>query len=248
MFGWFRPTCPVDSAAKNWIESRLIWLSKQFGMDTFVRRAVVRPTNEFFECSYSPTPKGAQALLQQVSRYMDVDPDRVSINIFTDKNPLYFVNEQGLYLPKVAGLYEEGFQTTIHLESSQLENPMDLVGTMAHELAHLRLMGEGRVTGEGFDNELLTDLTVVFYGLGLFLANSPRAWQSQFSTWPGTNIKRPEYMTMAMFGYALAHAAWLRNERNPNWLKNLRPDARAETKQGIRFLFETSDSKLLIYR
>ncbi|MEO0359296.1 MAG: proton-conducting transporter membrane subunit, partial [Pseudomonadota bacterium] len=31
-------------------------------------------------------------------------------------------------------------------------------------------------TGDEFDNELLTDLTVVFHGLGIFLGNGPRNW------------------------------------------------------------------------
>ncbi len=55
-----------------------------------------------------------------------------------------------------------------YLESSML------VGTMAHELAHLKLMGERRVTGDEYDNELLTDLTAVFHGFGIFLGNLPK--------------------------------------------------------------------------
>lgn len=33
MFGWFAPQCPVDVAAKRWVEDRLHWLSDQFGRD-----------------------------------------------------------------------------------------------------------------------------------------------------------------------------------------------------------------------
>jgi hypothetical protein len=43
---------------------------------------------------------------------------------------------------------------------------------MAHELAHQRLLGEGRV--DVFDNELLTDLTPMYNRSGVFLANNPR--------------------------------------------------------------------------
>lgn len=119
---------------------------------------------------------------------------------------------------------------------------MELVGTMAHELAHHRLLGEERLDDDEFDNELLTDLTVVFHGLGIFLANIPRAWESGFTNWPDTATSRPEYMTQPMFGYALAHAAWFRQERKPHWAAHLRPDARASFKQGLRHLFETGNS------
>ena len=59
-----------------------------------------------------------------------------------------------------------------------------------------------------YDNELLTDLMTVFKGLGIFLANSPRHWDGNYTLWPGTDQRRPEYMTGAMFGYALA-LLWL---------------------------------------
>ena len=99
-----------------------------------------------------------------------------------------------------------------------------------------RLMGEGRVAGDEFDNELLTDLTVVFHGLGVFLANAPRHWQSDATVWPGTTIFKPEYMTTPMYGYALALRCWLREEPMPVWRKNLSWSVRSEFKQAMRFL------------
>ena len=87
---------------------------------------------------------------------------------------------------------------------------MGLVGTMAHELAHVRLLGESRIMREEFDNELLTDLTTVAFGLGVFLANTPRNWDSHLEKWPDSDLNRPEYMSPPMFGYALAHLALAR--------------------------------------
>jgi hypothetical protein len=243
MFGWFRPTCPLDPHAKQWLESRLQWLADDFGIDVFVRRALVLPLDEFFPDPYDGSEASVRTLLDRVCRYMDADPERVELEYVNNANRVWMVNDRGDYLPHEAGLYDErSQQIVIHLETSQLDEPLNLVGTMAHELAHLRLLGERRIDGEVFDNELLTDLTVVFHGLGVFLANSPRSWQSQFSHWPGSDARRPEYMTQPMFGYALAHAAWFRNERKPAWAKFLRPDARCSFKQGLRYLWETGDS------
>jgi hypothetical protein len=119
---------------------------------------------------------------------------------------------------------------------------MSLVGTIAHELAHVRLLGEERIRPTVFDNELLTDLTVVYHGLGIFLANVPRTWESHLTYWPGTDALQTEYMHQAMFGYALAHMAWIRSERKPEWSRHLRPDARASFKQGLDYLWRTGDS------
>ena len=82
---------------------------------------------------------------------------------------------------------------------------------------------------EEYDNELLTDLTVVFFGLGIFLANTPRNWDSQYKKWPSTNLNKPEYMTPPMFGYALAHLAWFRGEEKPIWAKHLHWKLRGQT-------------------
>jgi hypothetical protein len=122
---------------------------------------------------------------------------------------------------------------------------MTLVGTVAHELAHARLLGEGRVDPREFDNELLTDLTVVFHGLGIFLANCPRHWRSHVTTWPGTDVPKPEYMTTPMYGHALAYRCWLREESNPKWARHLAPSARSEFKQAMRFLEREQREKLM---
>jgi hypothetical protein len=95
---------------------------------------------------------------------------------------------------------------------------------------------------EVFDNELLTDLTVVHFGLGIFLANTPRHWDSLYSKWPDTNLRKPEYMTPPMFGWALAHLAWFRGEGKPAWAKHLAWGARTNLKQGLRYLPEAGDS------
>lgn len=244
MFGWFKPRCPVDSAAKQWIEDRLHWLSRQFGRDVFTRRAVILPTIDFFPDPMDGTEASVRNLLDQVCRYMDADPDAVQLKLVTRKSELWLVNEEGKYLPTgFAGMYEERSRGTIvRIETSELLNLSNLVGTMAHEIAHLRLMGERRVTGDEFDNELLTDLTAVFFGFGIFLGNSPRNWESQYSKWPGTELRRPEYMTLPMFAYALAHTAWFRGERRPQWAPFLSFDLRPCFKQGLRYLRDTRDS------
>lgn len=150
------------------------------------------------------------------------------------------MNDQGDWLPSgAAGLYEGAI---IKIAEDQFGNPNDLVGTMAHELAHLRLLGEGRAMSEAFDNELLTDLTAVFFGFGIFLANCPRYYDSLNKLWPGTTLTKPEYMTGPMFGYALAHVAWFQEEERPAWADHLCSGAWANMKQGLRYLWRTGNS------
>jgi hypothetical protein len=222
---------------REWIEKRWRWLTDEFGSDLMIESATVLPTNEFFPDEYNPRDEDTvRALFDRVCEYMHVPRDLVDLELFSEDRRPHMVNEHGHALGGAAGLYEEGARTKIKLEHNQLAEPMVLVGTIAHELAHVRTLGEDRISPDAFDNELVTDLTVVFHGLGIFLANHPRHWHSDATCWPGTDVYKPEYMTTPMYGYALALRCWLREEGIPRWLSHLNRDVRAEFKASLRFL------------
>ena len=244
MLSWlFRPACPCDERAKAWVENRLAWLSEQFTDNVFGGRRIVLPTAEFFPDRYEPTAAGVEALAERVAQWMDVRENRLQIEIERLEPGVEFVDGRGRAVGGAAGLYEtDPDRPTVVLCETQLGTPEHLVGTLAHEFAHERLMGEGRVSGDEFDNELLTDLTVVHLGLGIFLANAPRNWPADQKRWPDSQLVRPEYMSPPMFGYALAHIAWHANERKPAWRRCLGPAVRADFDQATRFLFETGNS------
>jgi hypothetical protein len=245
MFGWFKPTCPCDPAAKRWEEERLQGLSKQFGLHILLERPVVLPTPEFFPDAYDQSLPTVRQLFRRVCQYMEVDPDMVDVELVNDQTPRW-MHEMDPLLGFAAGTWERGDgpwqKGVIRIERGSLDRPSDLVGTMAHELAHQRLLGEGRARANAFDNELLTDLTAVFYGFGIFLANNPRKSTGKLSYWPGTTLRRPEYLSEPMLGYALAHVAWFRNETWPAWASHLRWTPRSVFKEGLRFLQKTGDS------
>jgi hypothetical protein len=231
----------VDPAAKAWVEERLQWLAGEFGEEVGFEFRVIEPTPEYFPDDYDGSKKSARGLFGRVCEYMGVVSETMKLKVYDEPRNLWLVNDKGDYLPSGAAGFYEG--ATIRIAADQLGDPMALVGTMAHELAHYRLLGEGRAMSEQYDNELLTDLTVVFFGLGIFLANTPRHYDSLLTIWPGTDLKKPEYMTPSMFGYALAHVAWFREERHPAWTKHLTSGARANLKEGLRFLWEKGESR-----
>ena len=245
MFGWLRPTCPCDPAAKRWVEDRLRWLTRQFGLHILLERPIVLPTDEFFPDPYDGSPKAARLIFRRVCRLMQVDPDTVSFELFADSTP-GSVSAMDPGRGFAGGTWQEGNgpwrKPVIRIEQSTLDRPADLIGIMAHELAHQRLLGETRVFSDEFDNELLTDLTAVYHGFGVFLANNPRKSTGALDYWPGTKLYRPEYLSEPMLGYAMALIAWFRDEDRPAWAKALRWAPRAVFKQGLRYLMKTGDS------
>lgn len=244
MFGWlFGSGCPLDPPGKAWVEERLAWLRDEFGADDLYGGTMILPTPEFFPDSYDGSRDAVYPLFDRVCDYMGVERDMLRLEFLRPAaNPSFLVNDSGEAIPtEAAGVY---MGDVIRVNENEMTDPIWLVGTLAHELAHQRLLGEGRIDPDVYDNELLTDLTTVFKGLGIFLANSPRNWQGTDTVWPGTRLRKPEYMTGPMFGYALALVAWLRGETNPAWARHVSSGVRSELWQGLRFLQKHGTDKL----
>jgi hypothetical protein len=150
------------------------------------------------------------------------------------------MNERGQQVMEGAGGRYHGDRITLNRD--EIQTPTRLVGTLAHELSHHKLMGEERIDPRRYDNELLTDLTAIFYGFGVFLTHGVYTWHSLNSFWPGTTLIRPEYMTEPMMCYALAHRAWLLKEQRPAWSRHLSWSARASFRQSLHYLGKMNDS------
>jgi len=245
MFGLFKPTCPCDPAAKAWVEEKLRWLTGQFGLHVLLERPIVVPTEEFFPDAYDGSSRAVRRLFRRVCKYLDVDPECVEVKLYTDRTPgsVRAIDPEAGF---AGGTWQSGegpwHKGVVRIERSLLDRPADLIGIMAHELSHQRLLGEERADGDAFDNELLTDLTAVFFGFGVFLANNPRKSTGELSYWPGTKLRRPEYLSEPILGYGMAHVAWFRDEDRPAWASALRWAPRAVFNQGLRYLQKTADS------
>ncbi|HEX8912832.1 MAG TPA: hypothetical protein VF796_10770 [Humisphaera sp.] len=235
----FGSSCPVDDPSRRWLDAQLAWLAREFDGEGPVEQDLVLPTDACFPDPYDGSPAAVRRLFDRVRERMNVPAERVRLAIMDASRGPMLVNGDGDLMPTAAGLWEGGGggdRTVVRLDRAQFARPMDLVGTIAHELSHERLLGEHRIDPDRFDNELLTDLTTVWLGFGIFLANSPRGdWKAIAGTWPGTDLRRPEYMTGPMLAYALARIAGLRFEERPAWATHMKWDARALFKQAMRW-------------
>src|SRR5207248_523074 len=166
-----------------------------------LERPIILPTSEFFPDPWDGSPRAVRRMFHRVCRYMGVDPDAVQLELFHAPSKQVLDPLVGFTAGTWSGAEEPWQKGNIRVEKSGIDRPADLVGVMAHELAHQRLLGEGRADAGAYDNELLTDLTAVFHGFGVFLANNPRKSTGELSRWPGTKLYRPEYLSEPMLGY-----------------------------------------------
>lgn len=239
MFGWLRPTCPVEPELKLWIERRMAWLTDRFGWEYLLDRPVILPDDEFFPDLYEPTEQGVRMMLDRLCGYMDVDPDQVDLSLYSSESPPDL--EAG---PEAVGLYEtvEG-RHAVAVEEKQILDPTNLAATLTHELGHAVLLSQGHLHGNELDHEPLTDLFTVFQGLGALTSNAfLRDVNYHVGNWEGWSIARFGYLGYDAFSYALALFAWVRQERGRSWELALRHDIRTLFRKGRAYLERTEDS------
>lgn len=243
MFGWFRQSseCPIDAATRQWIDYRWQWLTDEFGLEKLRQTQVIRPILKYFPDNYKKTPEDATLILNRICQYMGIDPDTILISFYEDRNPVY----EGHFLARTSGLYHpENGKFRVWVEVSNLDDPLSLVGTMAHELGHVHLLGHGRISEEVDDHEPLTDLLTVFFGLGIFTANSvirEKTWHK--GSLSGWSMSRKGYLGMPEYGYAFARFARDRKEDGSDWSRELRLGVRTAFNQSMRFLSAETEVK-----
>src|SRR5260370_20665852 len=212
------PPCPVPTAEKVCIDCRLRWLAGTFSSQRLLEAKVIEPTPEFFPEPYEETGEAAETVFGRVCDYMGVPRERVRLEFLDDEKDWQL------------GDYTRSEQERIRLHQRTFAQPMQLAATCAHELAHVLLLGDERLSEEAADHEPTTDLLMVFLGLGVIAANA--AVQSVH----GGHAYRQGYMYEREFGYALALFAWLRGERKPAWASQLRVTARRALNERLAYL------------
>lgn len=241
MLDWLRdkPKCPVDSAIKHWIETRFTWLTQEFGVKRLTNGRAIVPTEEFLPLAYECTEDGILDLMRRVATYMDVDPATLNLAFYQDGTPQF----DGVINSRSAGLYAQTHDKfDIWLEVNSLEDPVSVIATLAHEIGHVILLGQNRVSADESDHEELTDLLTVFLGVGIFPANSV-VHESNWSDgqWSGWSIGKRGYLSMDMFGYAMSLYTLARSDPRPCWAAHLRRDVRAALTRGVRYIETTQD-------
>jgi len=244
------PKLPITEEERLWVDEGFRRLEKMLGRRRMLEAKVVLPCAEDFPDRYDKSAATAELLFRRMCAYMRVDRGTVELEIFPDETqelrdmlPYWRGNSSGC-----AGFYthddvEANGQDQRHmivaLRSTQLEDPMSLVATMAHELGHVTLLGGGRMKPTAPDHEPMTDLLTVFLGLGIFTANSAaRFQQKQEERRYSWSMQRLGYLAEEVYGYALAKFASGRQEQKPEWRKYLSTNVQAYFKSLLAWLVQ----------
>jgi hypothetical protein len=253
MFAFFKKkknNCPVSEDVRLWLENSLIWLIQQFGENKIRSVKTLLPLQKDFPAiTFNGSEQMAHDLLSVVAKQMDTDPEKIKLDFYNEQL-LEIRAETGFTLfgqqyedqNYSSGLYagkNANDKYSIGIEIGQLKQPDKIIATLAHEIAHIKILGEGRLKQ---NDEFLTDLTTVFFGLGIFNANS--SFQ-QYSSSDGWAYSTQGYLPQQDWGYALALYAYIRQEKKPDWVRHLTPNIRSDFKKSEAYIYDNTDKVLV---
>jgi hypothetical protein len=243
------PICCVTESDKAWIEQSLLWFKSQFGLEP-LRQPVLIPGSPVLPSQWRGSCEEGAELVHRLCGYMQVDPARIALAYYSAEEqpalahvPLHEWSHEG-----PAGLFFDSRNKdhfVLGLEVAGLGRPDALVATVCHELSHVRLLGEGRLTGKEADLEARTDLLSVFFGAGIFTANCAIQFQQwQAGNCGGWRAGRLGYLSEPVLGYSLAAYAWMRGETAPPWARWLRFNISPYFEEDLYFLTRTGNTIL----
>ena len=213
MFWNKKKKLPITEEDKIWVDEDLNWLRTEFGQEHFMEIRTVTPTKDFYERTFNGTEKDAEFILERTMELMHIQNADITLDFFSD-SPIEMADGTILTTPanldgsweSASGTYEQTEnETIISIETRQLKNPISLIATISHELAHQILLGENRIEE---NDEFLTDLTAITYGFGIFIGNSRFQFSSQGFGWQSSS---QGYLPEQIIAYAMA---WLSKQRN----------------------------------
>lgn len=241
-FGKAKPT--VTPHDKAWTEEAFLWFEQQYGQDFLKNVQTIEPTKEFFPLDFKGTEENAEQLTSMICDYMQIKDAKIELYYFSDR-PLEFtegiVTEREKGAPgHTLGMYsEKRNKFSIGIELEVLKDPINLIATLAHELSHFILLGEGRLEK---NDEELTDLNTIAMGFGIFTANST----FKFEQWRGTShqgwqAKRQGYIPEQVSAYSLALMTNYQKRDDSNWTKYLNKSIKKMYDKNLEYLQTTTD-------
>lgn len=243
MFGLGKAKLPLSDEECIRIDDGFLRFERPLGRQRMLTCEVALPVPQHFPDRYDGSEESLEAMFCRVAERMQVDPATVELQVFDDE-----AHATLSLLPFAAGrtsgagglyVHDGAERVVVAINSSQLDDPMALVATLAHELGHVILLTPGLVDRDEPDMEPLNDLLTVFLGFGVFNANSVFQFQ-QYTSYDrqGWSTRRLGYLSEQQFGYALARFATERGERNPAWAKHLNTNVANYWKRSMAWIGE----------
>ena len=250
-FVWFwqkRDEPPITEADRQWVEENLLWLAELFTPEVSRSLVTVTPDKQYFDRNFTGTEEDVDFILNKVAQIMHIKPWEIQLMFFSDRPTKYSegISEtpseklKGSWTSKKSELVDKGFgNKEIWIELGQMKDPMGLIATMSVELANYKLTSEYNIEE---DLSLLVDLTSLFFGFGIFRANS----YFKFAQWHGNThhgwqMQKRGGLPEPIIAYVMAWLAYYRNE-DVAWKHYLNRTVRKYFERSFDYIEKNADN------
>lgn len=238
------PFEPLDYHWRKYFEQNIAWLYHQFPEPNGAPRKIFVPTETDFPIVWDGSEECARQVLRIVAAVMEIPSEEIDLGFIESKikqvtggyQPVFLqrapdaTDAAGLYHHKGGhGLYE------ISVDQDLLTNPDALIATLAHELSHVKLLGQ---LGLAENDEHLTDLTTVFFGFGVLNANACFQFFKDAGSWGYFNLG---YLKQEEWAYALALMAFMRQEDDPEWSRFLTLSVKKDFDRNLQYMLRNEE-------
>jgi len=239
-FGKKRPF--LEAEAEEWQIETWQWLLQHLGPLRGQDQApIVTPTRAFFPPSDAAGHARAEHIFAAVKRHAGMADWECRL-VAQSRRPEARVGDiaalqfSGGHALGTFGL--AGNEVVITYDPAGLDNPIQLIATMAHELAHYRLAALAEEPPGGADaHEFATDLTTVYMGFGLFGASCAFNFQRhQDFMSQGWQWSRQGYLGEREWIFALAIFLQLRLQSPTDVNPFLKPHLATDLRKARRYL------------
>jgi len=194
------------------------WLLTYFGGDDFYNDTnLILPTKEFFPSNVNSPSEAAKDTFERVKSYAGLEKWPCSLEV-QEEDPNVIVGDTLIvqnveHGPSGTFSLNENNEAVISYNPKLASNPVQMVATFAHELAHYLTSTAPEPPPGGWDNwEFATDIAGTFLGFGIFLANSVFNFQQYSSAGvQGWSTSGGGYLSESEHSYSLAIFLKLKN-------------------------------------
>jgi tetratricopeptide (TPR) repeat protein len=213
-----------------------------FGLYKIRDRHFILPTIEVFPYTNANDNEQFQKLFKQLCECFDVDTNKIIVRFFDDIKSKQWTSWssdsgsiQSTEIHSQIDMKDQCFE--ILLAKSNLDHAELLVAVIAYELALFKLLDGNYVNSNDPDREVLRDLLGIYFGFGIFVANSVHTKDINWMT-------RTEYLPYEMISYTNALVCYITQNDANNYLKHFNSKTKELFKKDFEFLINTDDTEL----
>ena len=232
----------ISKKERTLIENSFHLVYDLFGSEV-LKKETVLPTKDFFPINFKGKDRDAFFIYERIADIMEIDISNIKLIIYSERKDIKFsdglisiADENEKFTTGKYVEYDNG-DIEIFIEEQELFNPVSLIATISHEIAHFKLRYEVNYKE---DNEITADVLTIIYGFGIFLANSSL---SKLVTWAEGNYSGWKisggsgYLNYKMSGYALAYLHYMKKDIDKSdWYKYLEKDIYKEYLKSLRYI------------